>query len=96
MRESKVENHLVAEVQKLGGKCPKVTFLGTNGAPDRLVILPFFSPFVETKRPNGKAKDHQIRRHNELRLAGHTVLILDSIEKVDAMIKDYKKTYLKR
>ncbi len=40
MRESLIEAHLVKRVKALGGEVRKVKFIGRNGAPDRLVMLP--------------------------------------------------------
>jgi hypothetical protein len=40
MRESEIESYLVKRVKEVGGECRKVKWLGRNGAPDRLVMLP--------------------------------------------------------
>ena len=40
MRESEIESYLVKKVKEVGGECRKVKWLGRNGAPDRLVMLP--------------------------------------------------------
>lgn len=40
MRESTVEQHLVARVKALGGEVRKVKWINRPGAPDRLVMLP--------------------------------------------------------
>jgi len=40
MRESDIEAHLVKRVKELGGEVRKVKWIGRNGAPDRLVMLP--------------------------------------------------------
>lgn len=40
MRESAIEKHLVKRVKELGGEARKVTWVGRQGAPDRLVMLP--------------------------------------------------------
>jgi hypothetical protein len=68
--ESSIEDYLVAQVKRLGGEVRKVKWIGRDGAPDRLVMLPrswgvkpggvMFnegSPaiWVELKRPGGKA-----------------------------------------
>lgn len=60
MRESIIEAYLVACVKELGGETRKVQWIGRDGAPDRLVMLPerfyesgpsrpAFSLFVELK-----------------------------------------------
>ena len=40
MRERDIEAHLVKRVRALGGEVRKVKWIGRNGAPDRLVMLP--------------------------------------------------------
>lgn len=40
MRESQIEDYLVERVKALGGEVRKVRWIGRNGAPDRLVMLP--------------------------------------------------------
>ena len=40
MRESEIEDALVARIKALGGECRKVKWIGRNGAPDQLVMLP--------------------------------------------------------
>lgn len=40
MRESDIERYLVKRVKELGGEVRKVKWIGRNGAPDRLVMLP--------------------------------------------------------
>lgn len=40
MRESKIEAHLIKRVKEIGGETRKVQWIGRDGAPDRLVMLP--------------------------------------------------------
>lgn len=40
MRESTIEKYLVKRVKELGGEVRKVAWVGRQGAPDRLVMLP--------------------------------------------------------
>lgn len=40
MRERDVEQYLVEQVKAKGGEVRKVKWIGRNGAPDRLVLLP--------------------------------------------------------
>lgn len=101
MRESKVEQHLVARVKTLGGEVRKVKWLGRRGAPDRLVLFPKSGGhwLVELKRPGLDAEDYQAREHRRLRAAGFTVLVLDTVEKIDEVFgwptkKRRKKAWL--
>lgn len=40
MKERDIERHLVRRVKELGGEVRKVAWVGRQGAPDRLVMLP--------------------------------------------------------
>lgn len=53
-RESAIEAELLRQVTAMGGRCEKVTVLGSRGFFDRLVVLPGGRIiFVELKRPRG-------------------------------------------
>ena len=40
MREKQIEQKLVKAVKAEGGMCPKLVSPGTDGMPDRMVLLP--------------------------------------------------------
>lgn len=85
MRESAIERYLVKRIQRIGGRCYKLKFLGHDGAPDRLVILPGGEiVWVELKTPNGRTRPAQIRMHQELKAFLQEVLILRTPEVIDA------------
>ncbi len=95
MRESEIEAHLVKRVKMLGGEVRKVNWIGRRGAPDRLVMLPVGDRFgnsvgnttwVELKAPGQKAKPHQAREHERMRAMGQVVVVIDSIEGVEALL----------
>lgn len=97
MRESEIEKYLVKKVRALGGEVRKVKWLGRNGAPDRLVMLPlWFSPkrlnviertiWVELKATGKVAEPHQLREHIRMKAMGQSVVVIDSIEGVDALL----------
>lgn len=97
MRESTIENHLVARVRELGGEVRKVQWIGRRGAPDRLVMLPpgiviypgpeyGYTIWVELKAPGEKAKPHQKREHDRMRAMGQRVVVIDSIEGVEELL----------
>jgi hypothetical protein len=95
MRESTIEDHLVKRVKELGGEVRKVQWLGRKGAPDRLVMLPWnqlFKPhkstvWVELKAPGEKAKPHQAREHERMRAMGQWVVVIDSIDGVEELLR---------
>lgn len=92
MRESTIEKYLVKRARELGGEVRKVKWLGRNGAPDRLVMLPprdrEENPtiWVELKATGKVAEPHQLREHKRMRAMGQRVLVIDSIEGVEALL----------
>ncbi len=101
MRESDIEKYLVKRVKELGGECRKLQWIGRNGAPDRLVMLPaswrgrrtsgfWDSPtpiWVELKAPGQKPRPNQIREHERMRAMGQRVVVIDSIEGVEELLR---------
>lgn len=78
MRERDVERALVKEVQLCGGMCPKFTSPGTDGMPDRIVLMPNGRmAFVEVKAPGKEPRPLQTHRHEQLRCLGFKVYVLD-------------------
>ena len=80
MKESTVEQYLVDQVKALGGEVRKVKWIGRNGAPDRLVMLPHdldtthgcYAPntiWVELKNPDTiltfPSGPHERQQHRE-------------------------------
>lgn len=97
MRESDIEKHLVKRVKALGGEVRKVQWVGRRGAPDRLVMLPAertetgatflrHGIWVELKAPGVKPEAHQLREHERMRAMGQRVVVIDSIEGVEALL----------
>lgn len=92
MRESQIEAHLVKRVKELGGEVRKVKWIGRRGAPDRLVMRPYASwaesrtVWVELKATGIKAEAHQLREHIRMRAMGQRVVVIDSIEGVEALL----------
>lgn len=94
MRESDIEKHLVKRVKELGGEVRKVQWVGRVGAPDRLVMLPGARDhttgntiWVELKAPGAKPRPSQIREHERMRSMGQRVVVIDSIEGVEDLLK---------
>lgn len=95
MRESDVEKHLVKRVKELGGECRKVQWVGRVGAPDRVVFLPpskipvMFDGciWVELKAPGAKPRPSQLREHERMRAMGQRVVVIDSIEGVEELLR---------
>lgn len=89
MREKQVEQKLVKAVKQQGGICPKLVSPGTDGMPDRLVLLPKARiGFVEVKAPGKEPRPLQAKRHKELRDLGFQVFILDDPEQIPSILKE--------
>lgn len=91
MRESDIEKYLVKCVKTLGGEIRKVKWIGRRAAPDRRVMLPGLSVWVELKAPGEKIKPHQAREHERLRKFGDRVEVIDSYEGVAALVNEVRK-----
>lgn len=86
MLERDIEAYLVKRVKLLGGEVRKVAWVGRRGAPDRLVMLPQCSMWVELKAPGQKPRPSQVREHERMRALGQQVLVVDSIAGVDEVL----------
>ena len=92
MREKKIEKMLVKAVKAEGGICPKFVSPGTDGMPDRIVLLPEGRiGFVEVKAPGKKPRLLQEKRHKELRALGFLVFVLDDISQLPGIIKEVEE-----
>lgn len=95
IRERDVESYLVKRVRMLGGEVRKVQWIGRRGAPDRLVMLPgrdhlgdwLGTIWVEVKAPGKTPEPHQLREHKRMRDMGQRVVVVDSFEAVDELLR---------
>ncbi len=87
MREKTIEQKLVLAVKTAGGFCPKLTSPGTDGMPDRMILLPGgHIGFVEVKAPGKKPRPLQIARHRLLTQLGFKVYVLDRAGDIPGII----------
>ena len=92
MREKQIEQRLVKAVKARGGLCPKLVSPGTDGMPDRMVLLPKGRiGFVEVKAPGKKPRPLQQRRHEQLRDLGFTVSVLDDPEQIPEILDKVRR-----
>lgn len=85
MREQQIEAVLKARVEALGGLCWKLVCPGTTGVPDRICLVGGRVVFVEVKAAGEKPRPIQTRRIQQLRDLGFQVLVLDSLDGVEAV-----------
>jgi hypothetical protein len=91
-REKLVEQALVKETRQSGGMCPKLVSPGTDGMPDRLVLLPEGRMgFVEVKAPGKKPRPLQQKRHEQLRELGYTVAVLDDPQQIPEILDEIRR-----
>lgn len=92
MREKNLECKLTKAVKKAGGICPKFVSPGTDGMPDRLILLPGGClAFIEVKAPGCKPRPLQVRRHEVLRSLGFKVFILDDELQIQSILSEILK-----
>ncbi len=90
--ENEVENYLIREVERRGGKTYKFVSPGQVGVPDRIIILNGKTAFVEVKRPQGgrfsKLQKWQIE---EMRRAGAIVYTAKNKEEVKRIMEEMEQ-----
>lgn len=87
MLEKEIEQKLVKAVEHAGGKAWKFTSPGTDGVPDRILLLPSGQiAFAELKAPGRKLRPLQERRKVQLESLGFTVFVIDRTEQIPAVI----------
>jgi hypothetical protein len=100
--ERDIRAELKRRVEALGGEQRAVAYLGRAHCPDVLVLAPLGSllaaylvgghtgahVMVETKAPDGKPNDGQLREHVRLRAAGFVVLVISTWSQLDAWIPE--------
>lgn len=87
MREKDVENYLVQQAKAIGALVRKVSWIGLNHCPDRLIMLPQVTVWVEVKAPGQEPRPGQRREHQRMREHGQIVYVVDSKESVDELIQ---------
>lgn len=85
--EKKLEQKLVKAVKEKGGLCPKLVSPGTDGMPDRMVLLPGGRIiFIEVKAPGKKPRPLQELRHRQLRKLGFMVSVLENAGQIPEIL----------
>jgi len=92
MREAKVENYLKEKTEQLNGMYLKFSSPGTNGVPDRIILLNEKVYFIELKAPGKKPRKLQQYIHKEMKKQGFDVTVIDSLEGVEKFIHEIQTT----
>ncbi|MFC8125499.1 VRR-NUC domain-containing protein [Streptomyces sp. NPDC057302] len=85
-RESTIENYLLSQCRAHGILCLKFVSPTRAGVPDRIVVAPRSTVFVEVKCPGGRLRKLQQRTHAKLRRHGAEVHVVDDKPSVDVLI----------
>ena len=87
-RERDIERRFAAAVKKHGGLCPKFVSPGTDGVPDRIVLMPGGRlAFVEIKAPGKALRPLQVRRKGQLESLGFRVYVLDDPGQIEEILQ---------
>ena len=89
LRERDIEQKLVKAVKTAGGICPKLVSPGTDGMPDRIMLLPEGRiGFAEVKAPGKNPRPLQAKRHEQLQSLGFPVFILDDPDQIPGILEE--------
>lgn len=92
MLEKEIEKKLIEAVKRVGGIAPKFISPSYDGMPDRIIIIPFGKiAFAELKAPRKHLRPLQEKRKRKLESLGVLVFVIDSVEKIDEVIKEVMK-----
>ena len=86
--EKDIEQYLVRKATQIGALVRKAQWVGHNHCPDRLLMLPSVTVWVEVKAPGKVPRAGQEREHNRMRRAGQIVVSVSTKDEVDQLIKD--------
>lgn len=90
IKEAKIEDYFVSEVEKAGGRSDKFTTPGKRGPPDQLVTWPRNGwarlDLVELKTIGGALSPLQIKDHRERAALGCIVRVIWTKAQVDEYV----------
>lgn len=89
MRESTVEKAICAEATKIGWLSLKLLSGLHKGLPDRMFLKDGKVLFIEFKAPGKKPTKLQYHIHGKFSKAGHTVYVIDDIDKGKELLHEF-------
>ena len=89
--EKDIERYLVKQATDIGALVRKAQWVGHNHCPDRLLMLPSVTVWVEVKAPGKEPRAGQDREHKRMADHGQIVFVVDSHESVDQLIERLKR-----
>lgn len=88
VRESAIEKYLLAQCRAHRMLCLKFTSPARGGVPDRIIISPTATVFLELKRPGEDPDSRQVATHAKMRRFGAEVFVASQKDHIDALIAD--------
>lgn len=92
--ESQIENYLIKRCKEENIFCAKFVSPGLNGVPDRILVMPSYTLFVELKRPQGVTRALQDAIIRKMRKSGAIIYRCDTKKKVDEILEKLKNNQL--
>jgi hypothetical protein len=93
MKEGGIREAIKKRVTGYGGEIRALSWLGRSNAPDVIAFFPGGTLFdwgthyfIEAKRPKKSATAAQAREHERMRAAGCVVLVITTLEELDAWL----------
>lgn len=87
-RESPLERYMLQQCRAHGWLFLKFISPMRGGVPDRILVTPTGTLFVEMKRPGEKPTTRQLAQHRKISSRGGEVHVIDSYAGVDAFIAE--------
>ncbi|MEV7952939.1 VRR-NUC domain-containing protein [Streptomyces sp. NPDC088141] len=84
--EGTIEDYLLAQCRASGFLCLKFVSPARGGVPDRIIVTPGGTVFVEVKKPGGELEKRQRVVHAKMRRFGARIHVVDDKPSVDSFI----------
>jgi hypothetical protein len=89
MLEKSIEQKLKTAARNMGGLALKFVSPGTDGVPDRIVLLPGGRvAFIELKAPGKPLRPLQVKRKRQLEALGFQVYCIDQPDQIGDVLDE--------
>ena len=89
--EKKLEKYLADQTKQSGGWSLKLLSVHVTGLPDRLCLFPGGKMFFAEMKTTGKKPTRiQTLVHDKIRKLGFKVVVLDNINDINQIIRNYE------
>lgn len=87
-REKPIERYLREQCRINGFLCLKFVSPARGGVPDRIIITPGATVFVEVKRPGEDVNPRQRATHARMRRRGAIIHVVDDHDAIDRLLEE--------